>query len=80
MVNITKKNGSLQEFSLEKLKGSMAKAGASAEAAGKIANEIAGKIKEGMHTSEIKSMVTSSLQTVNAAWANAYSKYVKGST
>jgi len=79
MVNVKKKNGALQEFSLEKLKNSILKAGAPADVAEKIANEISGKIKEGISTSEIKTMVVSSLQSANAAWSDAYSKYVKPS-
>ncbi len=79
MVNVKKKNGALQEFSLEKLKNSILKVGAPADVAEKIANEISGKIKEGISTSEIKTMVVSSLQSANAAWADAYSKYVKPS-
>ncbi len=79
MVNVKKKNDALQEFSLEKLKSSMMKAGAPADVAEKIANEISGKIKEGISTSEIKTMVVSSLQSANAAWVDAYSKYVKPS-
>jgi len=79
MVNVKKKNGALQEFSLEKLKNSILKVGAPADVAEKIANEISGKIKEGISTSEIKTMVVSSLQSANAAWTDAYSKYVKPS-
>ncbi len=77
MVNVTKKNGALQEFSIEKLKNSMLKAGAPADVAEKIANEIAGNVKEAMPTSEIRAMVISSLQATNVAWADSYSKYVK---
>jgi len=77
MVNIKKKNGSLQEFNVEKLKSSIMKAGASVEVAEKIANEIKSKIKDGTTTSEIKSMVASSLAATNAAWADTYTKYSK---
>ncbi len=79
MVNVTKKNGTLQGFSLEKLKNSMLKAGTPANVAEQIANDIAGKVRDAMPTSEIRSIVISSLGAVNAAWADAYSKYVKSS-
>lgn len=77
MVNVKKKNGSMQEFSSNKLKNSIMKAGASAEVAERIANEIAAKIHEGTTTAEIKSLVASSLASMNAAWSDSYMNYAK---
>lgn len=79
MVNVTKKSGALENFSQEKVKNSMLKAGAPANVAEKIANDIAGKVRDAIPTSEIRAMVISSLRTNNAAWADAYSGYVKPS-
>ena len=77
MVQIKKRNGSLQDFQNEKLVNSCIKAGVSKEVAEKIAADISPKVKDGMSTIEIKGMVANALRSVNAMAADTYLKYVK---
>ena len=77
MVQIKKRNESLQDFQNEKIVNSCIKAGASKDVAEKIAADISSKVKDGMSTAEIKGMVANELRSVNAMAADTYLKYVK---
>ena len=66
-----------EEFDKAKLKTSMKKAGAKEEHATKVADKIAGKVKEGTETVEIWEWVIVELKPLDPKVAEAYRTYKK---
>jgi hypothetical protein len=66
-----------EEFSKEKLKASLKKAGAKDRHAAKVADKIAGKVKAGTATFQIRRWVILELTPLDAKAAEAYKTYKK---
>lgn len=77
MVKVKKRSGPMQNFDKAKLEGSLEKAGAKEEHVTKVADTIAGKVREGMETNEIKRIATSELKGINPQAAQAYETFTK---
>ncbi len=74
-IHVIKKTGVLEQFQREKLIKSCVNAGASLEAAKKVADEVAKHIQSDTSTSEIRALVLSSLSNENPAWVMRYMEY-----
>lgn len=77
MAKVKKRVGSMQEFDRAKLKTSLKKAGAKEEHATKVAETVAGKVREGMTTAEIKTLAAAELRRMDAAAAQKYETFKK---
>ena len=75
MVKIVKRDGRLEEFDKEKVYRSCLDAGAPEEIARDIAEEVAGKVREGSTTDEIRRMVLSRLSQSAPDAAEAWRFY-----
>lgn len=67
----------MQEFDKAKLKTSMKKAGAKEEHATKVADKVAGKVKEGTKTIEIREWLITELRPLDSKATEAYVSYKK---
>jgi hypothetical protein len=67
----------MQEFDKAKLKTSMKKAGAKEEHTTKVADKVAGKVKEGTATLEIREWVITEITPLDSEAAKAYANYKK---
>ena len=74
MVKVKKRS---EDFEKAKLKASVKKAGAKDEHATKVADNVAGKVKEGTATFEIRQWVITELTPLDAKAAKAYDTYKK---
>jgi transcriptional regulator NrdR family protein len=74
MVKVKKRS---EDFEKAKLKASVKKAGAKDEHATKVADNVAGKVKEGTETFEIRQWVITELTPLDAKAAKAYETYKK---
>jgi transcriptional regulator NrdR family protein len=74
MVKVKKRS---EDFDKEKLKASVKKAGAKDEHAAKVADNVAGKVKEGTATFLIRRWVITELTPLDAKAAEAYETYEK---
>jgi len=72
LVNIKKRDGSLQKFDKHKLKSSIIKAGAQEGAANTISDSIANRARDGMKTEEIKRQATDELRNIDPIVAQEY--------
>ena len=77
MTKVKKRSGVLQEFDKAKLKNSLKKVGAKEEHATKVADKVAGKVKEGTTTVEIREWCITELRPLDAKAAKAYQEYKK---
>lgn len=77
MVKIKKRSGAMQPFDEAKLRASLKKAGAREENAAKVAESVAGKVKEGATTAEIKRMAATELRGINQQAAQSYQVFQK---
>ena len=77
MAKVKKRSGVLQEFDKTKVKNSLKKAGAKEEHATKVADKIAGKVKEGTATVEIMEWAITELKPLDPNAAKAYKDYKK---
>ena len=77
MVSVVKRYGVKEEFIPEKIVASVSKVGASAEIAREIAKKVEEKAYEGIPTTEIRSMVLSTLKEHNSDWATNWVFYEK---
>jgi len=77
LVKVKKRSGSMQDFDGAKLKTSLERAGAKEEHATKVADTIAGRVREGMETSEIKRMAANELRVMNQEVTQAYETFTK---
>ena len=77
MVKVKKHSGATQDFDKAKLKASVKKAGAKDEHAAKIADKIAGKVKQGTTTVVIRRWVITELRPLDPEAAKAYETYKK---
>ena len=66
-----------EDFEKAKLKASVKKAGAKDEHATKVADNVAGKVKEGTETFEIRQWVITELTPLDSKAAKAYETYKK---
>jgi hypothetical protein len=74
MVKVKKRS---EDFEKAKLKASVKKAGAKDEHATKVADNVAGKVKEGTETFEIRQWVITELTRLDANAAKAYETFKK---
>ena len=72
-MQIRKANGDLQEFSLEKVRESVMRAGASGELAIRLANDVQRRMKDGMTTREVYQLVREMLKQGNVCVSCRYS-------
>ncbi|MGB8781406.1 MAG: ATP cone domain-containing protein [Candidatus Bathyarchaeia archaeon] len=77
MAKLKKRSGTMQEFDKAKLKTSMKKAGAKEEHATKVADKVAGKVKEGTKTIEIREWLITELRPLDSKATEAYVSYKK---
>ena len=77
MVKIKKRSGAMQDFDRAKLKRSLKKAGAKEEHATKVAETVAGRVREGMTTAEIKQHAATELGRMDERAAKAYETFRK---
>ncbi|NIR86468.1 hypothetical protein GWO13_02420 [Candidatus Bathyarchaeota archaeon] len=77
MVKVKKRSGAMQDFDSAKLKASLKKAGAEEEHATKVAETIAGRVREGMTTAEIKRLTATELRKMDQRTARAYETFRK---
>jgi transcriptional regulator NrdR family protein len=66
-----------EDFEKAKLKASVKKAGAKDEHATKVADNVAGKVKEGTETFEIRQWVITELTRLDSKAAKAYETFKK---
>lgn len=76
-MRVVKKDGSIEEFDKEKIKGSCLKAGAAPDVAEKIANEIENLVYEEMSTEEIRVLVLSRLRKADRSCVDKWMDYEK---
>jgi transcriptional regulator NrdR family protein len=74
MVKVKKRS---EDFEKAKLKASVKKAGAKDEHATKVADNVAGKVKEGTETFEIRQWVITELTRLDSKAAKAYETFKK---
>lgn len=72
-MQIQKANGELEEFSLQKVRDSVMRTGASGELAIRVANDVARRLKEGVTTREVYRMVKETLAQANVCFSCRYS-------
>ena len=77
LAKVKKHSGSMQDFDKAKLKTSLKKAGAKEEHAAKVADKVAGKVKEGTTTVEIREWSVTELKPLDTKAAKAYEGYKK---
>lgn len=77
LVKVKKRSGSMQDFDGVKLKTSLKRAGAKEEHATKVTDTIAGRVCEGMETSEIKRMAANELRVMDQKVTQAYETFTK---
>ncbi|MDH5754048.1 MAG: ATP cone domain-containing protein [Candidatus Bathyarchaeota archaeon] len=77
MAKVKKRSGDMQEFDRAKLKRSLKKAGAKEEHATKVAETVAGTLREGMTTAEIKRMAATELRRMDQRAAQTYETFRK---
>lgn len=77
LVKVKKRSKATQEFDKAKLKTSLKKAGAKEEHATKVADKIAGKVKEGTTTVEIWEWSITELKPLDPKAGEAYKSYKK---
>jgi transcriptional regulator NrdR family protein len=77
LVRVKKRSAAMQEFDKAKLKTSLKKAGTKEEHATKVADKVAGKVKEGTTTMEIKEWSITELTPLDQKAAKAYRGYKK---
>jgi transcriptional regulator NrdR family protein len=77
MAKVKKRSGVLQEFDKAKLKNSLKRVGAKEEHVTKVADKVAGKVKEGTTTVEIREWCITELRPLDAKAAKAYQEYKK---
>jgi transcriptional regulator NrdR family protein len=77
LVKVKKRSAVPQEFDKAKLKTSLKKAGTKEEHATKVADKVAGKVKEGTTTVEIKEWSITELKPMDPKAAKAYQGYKK---
>lgn len=77
LVKVKKRSGSVHDFDRAKLKASLKKAGAKEEHATKVTETIAGRVREGMATSEIKRMTVNELRGMDLEATQAYATFTK---
>ena len=77
MVSLVKVKKRSENFNKAKLKASMEKAGAQDAHATKIADKIAGKVKQGTTTVVIRRWVITELRPLDSEAAKAYETYKK---
>ena len=77
LVKVKKRNGKLEEFVESKIVAGVKRAGATAEEAGRVAKEVAGKVahKTEVAAEEMSDMVVSSFKKVNKAAADEFVKF-----
>lgn len=79
LVKVKKRVGGTEEFDKAKLKASLIKAGAKEDQATKVTEVVAGKVKEGVTSTEIRRMAAAELKKVDAAAAKKYEAFKKPS-
>lgn len=77
MVKIKKRTGAMQDFDRAKLKKSLKKAGAKEEHATKVAETVAGRVREGTTTAEVKRLTATELRKMDQRAAQAYETFRK---
>jgi transcriptional regulator NrdR family protein len=77
LVKVKKRSAIMQDFDKAKLKTSLKKAGTKEEHATKVADKVAGKVKEGTTTVEIKEWSITELKPLDPKAAKAYQGYKK---
>ena len=77
MAKVKKRAGTMKDFDRAKLKASLKRAGAKEEHAAKVTETVAGKVKEGMTTSEIKKLAATELRKMDATAATKYEAFKK---
>jgi hypothetical protein len=77
LAKLKKRSGTMQEFDKAKLKTSIKKAGAKEEHATKVADKVAGKVKEGTATIEIREWSITELRPLDSKATEAYVNYKK---
>lgn len=77
MVKVKKRAGHTENFDKAKLKRSLKKAGATEAHASKCAEKVAGRVREGMSTAEIKRMAAAELREMDRGAADAYVTFTK---
>jgi transcriptional regulator NrdR family protein len=77
LAKVKKRSEVMQEFDKAKLKTSMKKAGAREEHATKVADNVAGKVKEGTTTVEIREWLITELKPLDSKATKAYVNYKK---
>ena len=75
LVKVKKRSGAMQDFDKAKLKASVRKAGAKEEHATKVADNLAGKVKEGTMTVEIRRWCITELRPLDPQAAKAYENF-----
>jgi transcriptional regulator NrdR family protein len=77
LVKVKKRSGKIEEFVESKIVAGVKKAGATAEQAGRVAKEVAGKVvhKTEVAAEEMSEMVVSSLKKVNKAATDEFVKF-----
>lgn len=76
-MNVVKKDGSSEPFNKSKIANGCVKAGASREAAGKVADAVAKKAKDGMRTTKIGEMVIAELKKHDKKTAAEFEKFFR---
>lgn len=77
MVKVKKRSGATQDFDKAKVKASLKKAGAKEEHATKVANKVAGNVKEGTMTVEIRRWCITEIRPLDLQAAKAYEAHKK---
>ena len=77
MISLVKVKKRSEDFDKAKLKASIKKAGAKDEHATKVADKVAGKVKEDTTTFEIRQWVITELTPLDSKAAKAYAAYTK---
>jgi len=77
LVEVKKRSGAMQDFDRAKLKASLKKAGAKEEHATKVTEMVAGRVREGMTTAEIKRHAATELRRMDKRTAQAYETFRK---
>lgn len=74
-MNVTKRDGRIEEFIPEKVVVSAIKSGASSKVARDIARDVENISKDGISTKEIKRMVLNGLKERNSEWEKNWLTY-----
>jgi len=76
-MNVTKKDGSTQEFDKNKICESCKKAGASEDVANKVADAVASRVEDGMSTRRIGEMVVEELKKLDENAGRSFEEYFR---